>query len=116
MKKIKWLNDFVKDFGGEPVLPGDTGKFLLLKTLFLQILSSHLKPGKEEVFQAMELGKKIHLAKNDLLLEEAELAFLKMSLEETRIPFGAIVRKPLYDMLENAKDFDPNKKIKGEDK
>ena len=111
MKKIKGLADTVKDFEGNPVVSQE-GKFVFVKPIILQILSSHMKPGKAEVFQVMELGKKIHGAKEELVLEDADFSFMKKVIEETELSIGALARAPIYELLDAAEDYDPLKEGK----
>lgn len=108
MKKIKGLEGNVKDFEGKPVISQE-GKFVFIKPIILQILSSHMKPGKEEVFHVMEMGRKIHGAKDELILEDADFLFVQKVITESQLSIGAIAMAPIYEMFDKAEDFEIGK-------
>lgn len=112
MKKLNGLDGCVQDFEGKPVINqflNEKGqaesKVMLFKPTLLQMCSSHLKPGKEEVFKAMAIGHKIYAATDSVTLEDSEYKFLQNEMEATQLQIAAIVREAIYKFLDGAEQM-----------
>lgn len=110
MKRLKGLNEVMKDFKGQPILAGPNNQTTSMKDLLTTHLGMWGTKEKDKAIKAFALGIKLNDCQDDeILLENSEFDLLTEAVvREPKMTVFAMA--PVFNLLEDAETVDPNKK------